>query len=169
MRNSFTRRQLLTAGGVMAGTAAIAALTGCQAANPNWDGSTYLPIGSVVKLKSCTATDVNHMIITRRPKVSATYSISSNGITTKNEVDGVFDYALFIWPIGAYSDLTEGSTMTDVTYANTSDISEVVFLGYEDDIEKNAQNALDTCRVAGTDGTDALNNLLIENLKEKTN
>lgn len=160
MSNAITRRQALAAGGALASAAALASLAGCSTPNQGWDGSTYLPIGTVVKLKACASTDVKHMVMTRRPKVSAICSLDANGNVTKTETNDVYDYALLIWPIGTYSDQASETCLTDITYANTSDISEVLFMGYQDEVEKSAQAVLESSRSAGTDAADALNNLL---------
>ncbi len=168
MDNAITRRQALAVGGALAGAAALAGLTGCSPANQGWDGSTYLPIGSVVKLKACEGTDVKHMVMTRRPKLSATYSIDSDGNLAKNEVTGTYDYALLTWPIGEYLDMGSIARILTETYCNTSDISEVLFIGYEDDIEKAARAALASARNTGTDGCDAVHDAMNEYFKENT-
>lgn len=167
MSNAITRREALAMGGALAGAAALAPLTGCAPANQGWDGSTYLPIGSVVKLKAFASADVKHMVLTRRPKLSATYAVDANGTVATNEVQDVYDYALLVWPVGFVNDITNGATMTDVTYANTSDISEVLFMGLQDDIEKSAQASLDSCRSNNTDGIEAMHKILNESLEGK--
>lgn len=168
MDNAITRRQALAAGAALAGTAALAGLTGCSPANQGWDGSSYLPIGTVVKLGACEGTDVKHMVMTRRPKLSATYSIDADGNVAKNEVTGIYDYALIVWPIGMYADVTTAARLLTITYANASDISEVLFMGYEDDYEKKAQAALESAREAGTDGIDAVDEVVVEHFGENT-
>lgn len=169
MNSTITRREALAMGGVLAAAATLAPLTGCAPSNQGWDGNTYLPIGTVVKLNTFKSTDVKHMVITRRPKLSATYSYDADGNVVANKVEDIYDYALLLWPIGFVSDLSRGANMVDVTYANTSDISEVLFMGLKDEVEKNAQAALDLCRNDGIDGTDAVHDVLNKSLEGAVN
>lgn len=157
-----TRRAALGAAVGAVGAASALAFSGCGAKNCGWDGSSYLPIGSVVRLKAYASTDVMHVVITRRPKVSQTFTRSDDGTLEGSAVAGVYDYALLLWPIGVFSDFAQQPGRTDTTFANADEISEVLFMGYEDDAEKSAEEALASSKGSGTTCAEALLDLVKE-------
>lgn len=155
-----SRRSALIAAGLGVASLASTSLTGCalteglqnqiaggSQSQKEWDGSSYLPIESVVKLAEYEGSDVKHAVITRRPYLSEIYAKDSSGQFTDKEPDQIYDYALVPWPIGVISDLNK--IYRGVVLANSADITEVVFVGYEDDLEKETQAALADGRASG--------------------
>lgn len=85
--NIVTRRNILKAGAVAAGALALGTLSGCSSNDSeNNDAnqvsipdSGILPLGSVVQLKAFEGTELKHVVICRRPKVSSGRELNSDG------------------------------------------------------------------------------------------
>lgn len=155
MEKTITRRQVLAGAGVLAAGAMLTGLAGCSG-KPDWDGESYLPIGSVVKLKGFEESQLSHVVIARRPKLSTAYSYDDSGNATQTKVDGIYDYGMLRWPFGVMSDFSTGPGKTDVLFISGDQIAEVLFMGYVDDAEKTAEQTLANARSTGENGPDAL-------------
>ncbi len=161
MTNEISRRQLL---GAAAGLAALStiSLTACsgEPSTVEWDGSSYLPMGSVVALKGSTY-GLSHVIIARRPKTSSAYVRQSDSSFVMTDSPGIWDYAALCWPIGRLTDLSSypSGNLPEIITFDTDQIDKVLFMGYTDDKEKEAQELLASAREAGTDGPDALGDM----------
>lgn len=155
-----TRRQAIQTAAFAALAAASAGLTACSAGDDEWDGSAYLPLGTVVKLKSYESNDIKHVVITRRPRASSALQVEGAGEATACDILKIWDYALLPWPVGIYSDFANSKNVPCVIFTDAEEISEVLFMGYSNDTEKSAEEALAKAREAGTTGPDALSSLI---------
>ena len=169
---TITRRGAIAAAGAAALALAATSLTGCGSDDKGGDSKEreYLPMGSVVKLSSYAKSDVNHVVISRRPHLSKNYSKDSSGNYVEKDVDITHDYALVPWPIGIINDINK--ITADVVFADSSDITEILFVGYEDEIEKRAQSALSAAKASGGDNGDAMQDIatdLLMSVEESKN
>lgn len=163
---TITRRGAIAAAGAAALTLAAASLTGCAPSSESTDAGSvsvereYLPIGSVVKLESYAKTDINHAVITRRPNVTKYYTKDSSGNLSEKSVSTIKDYALVAWPMGIINDINQ--ITGDIVLADAADIREVLFVGYEDELEKRAQSDLATGKAEGKTNAQALKGIASE-------
>lgn len=163
-----SRRSALIAAGLGVASLASASLTGCAQAKDlqsqlggqkEWDGKSYLPMGSVVKLRG-DKYDMEYVVITRRPKSSKVGFFNEDGTMTYKPTEAIFDYEVMCWPAGRVSDcavIPHKPTDAKVIYADH--ISEVLFMGYEDEREKEAQELLASAKESGISGPDALESM----------
>ena len=157
---TITRRGAIAAAGAAAMALAATSLTGCSTGSDEGNDSKereYLPIGSVVKLASYEKTDIKHAVITRRPNLSKYYTKDSSGNVTAQDVSTIHDYALVAWPVGIINDIN--MVAGDIVLADAADIKEVYFVGYEDDLELEAQAALANGRTQGLNNAQSLQNI----------
>ncbi len=167
-----SRRAALITAGFSAASLASMSLTGCalekelenkfgqetqnqSEEQKEWDGESYLPMGSVVKVKGDN-TGMEFVVITRRPKASLTITKGDDGTLNKTSTTQLWDYALFPWPAGKLSDFAVVSDSPNTLFINANQISEVLFMGYEDASEKEAQALLASAKESGISGPDAL-------------
>lgn len=159
MTTEITRRNLLLAG--VAATAALG-LAGCsdKTESTEWDGASYLPMGSVVTLKE-DKYSLEHVVIGRRPRANSIYTVGADRTIKASDNAGCFDYVSLYWPEGYSADLgtIEKKLPFKLHFFNAEQIGEVLFHGYEDDMEKEAQAILASAKEAGTDSLDALGDM----------
>lgn len=123
-----------------AGIVAAGTLVGCSGGQDIDPAKDWLPLGSVVRLTSGEGTDICYMIATRRPRASRT-TVQDRDV----ELDkGAYDYAGIVWPIGFLSDLSEHAYTGELMGFRKDMISEVLFVGYQDDLEERAKGLLDS-------------------------
>lgn len=156
--NIVTRRNILKAGAVAAGALALGTLSGCSSNDSeNNDAnqvsipdSGILPLGSVVQLKAFEGTELKHVVICRRPKVSSGRELNSDGSISETTEKKVFDYGVVQYPISFYSDLSDVGRDFETILITADMIASVVFVGYFDDREKQAGELI---AQAGSDQT----------------
>lgn len=143
---NITRRTAVSA---LALGAAGLALSGCSAKKQeeqpkdpreNFDYTTnYLPMGSVVRLKTTPPT-ISSMVISRKPYASAIPSDNEEGEVVP---DHVYDYLGVYFPFGIVTDLAKSRADTgEMFFFDTEDIDQVLFVGYIDEIETEAEQEL---------------------------
>ena len=138
--SGFSRRQFIGMGAMAgAGVVLASALSGCSSNDLNLD-TDYLPMGSVVKIAGDEEKSLYRMIIARRPIVSK-YK-DENGEWHSMADKPIFDYAGLIWTIGPVSDLSDHLLTGEIVCFQRSDITEVAFVGWQNDQEKEANAAL---------------------------
>ena len=76
---------------------------------------------------------------------------------TTQDVSTIHDYALVAWPVGIINDIN--MVAGDIVLADAADIKEVYFVGYEDDLELEAQTALANGRTQGLNNAQSLQNI----------
>lgn len=161
MNEAISRRNLLGAAAACAAAiGATAALSGCSGDSQanTWDGESILPMGSVIKLKDCPE-ELQFVVISRRPLISQKYSKDADGVMTLTTADETCDYALYPWPAGRLSDFGTVPLGINNICISSEQIAEVVFMGYEDDQEKEAQSLLESTKDSGTPGPSVLNEM----------
>lgn len=170
---TISRRGAIAAAGATALALAAVSMTGCSSGDDSASTDKtrdYLPIGSVVKLSTYENSDIKHAVITRRPYLSKYYSKDSAGNLTETKVEKIYDYALVAWPTGIINDIN--MVAGDIVLADSADIKEVLFVGYEDDIEKRAQEALVTGKSSNLTNAQSLKDIateLLYSIKEEGN
>lgn len=127
---------LAGAGVVLAGS-----LTGCASDNKLNLDTDYLPLGSVVKISGDAENSAYRMIVARRPIVSKYYDNTTK--SWKSAADKpIYDYAGLTWPLGFISDLSDHAYTSELVLFQHSEITEVPFVGWQNDQEKDANKAL---------------------------
>lgn len=144
MDNTIERRTLLKAAAIgvagAAGAAALGSLTGCSGSSSDLDPQEdWLPLGTVVQTTDCVDTDVKYMIVARKPRISAV-TVNDKSVSVDA---GMYDYAVAVWPIGFLSDLSQKAYTGELKAIKKESISEVLFVGYQDDMESQASSLLD--------------------------
>lgn len=149
MNATIERRTLLKAAAMgatgLALAPALGALTGCSGndLDPQTD---WLPLGTVIKTKDSADTDLEFMIVARKPRIS---SMILNGKTTNLDA-GAIDYACVLWPVGFLSDLSQKTYTGELKVITKEEISEVLYPGYQDDLESQASNLYDAAEDSST-------------------
>lgn len=147
---NLSRRNMLKLSAVAAGGLALAGLAGCASNETESENITdvqipesgILPLGSVVQLKSFEGTDIKHVIVARRPLVSSGHGYNDDGTWFDGATSKIYDYGVTIWPISFYSDLAQHNRDYETMLIDAKHISSVIFVGYIDDQETQAGQAI---------------------------
>ncbi len=152
-RAGITRREALGLGAASAIGAALA-LSGCSAGTGEQSpeqGESYvdfdlegemLPLGSVVVLDDGCDSEVDRLVVARRPVCL--------------QEDHVYDYAGIVWPIGFISDVSGAPLENEVHLFDSAAVKGVRFLGYAGPLENTAASELKDARAAGESALEAL-------------
>lgn len=169
MSELISRRSAIGAAALGAAALAAASLSGCSSEPEakEWDGSSYLPMGTVVKMKD-DASGMQLVVMGRRPKTSKVFSKDDDGTVGRTASSEIYDYALLPWPAGVLYDFAKIQNEITGLLVNSDKIGEVVFFGYEDDTEKEAEELLASAKESNISGPTALEGMYTE-IASKTN
>ena len=170
---SMTRRGFACAAALSA-VGACAALAGCggpgggkgqddpeQGVEFDLDAA-YLPLGSVVLIDRYEDAGIKLVVTARRPTASM---VRAPGADAASPTDGrVYDYAGAYWPAGYVTDLSEHAYLGETYVFDSDQIAKVLHVGYSDELESRANEALMAAKESGQASASCLGELMADAL-----
>ncbi|WP_162096581.1 DUF4176 domain-containing protein [Senegalimassilia anaerobia] len=122
----------------------------------------YLPLGSVVLIDRYEDAGIKLVVTARRPTASM---VRAPGADAASPTDGrVYDYAGAYWPAGYVTDLSEHAYLGESYVFDSDQIAKVLHVGYSDELESRANEALMAAKESGQASASCLGELMADAL-----